>query len=79
MAQQEFFNDAELDTIRKALGVLIGDLQTMQARAFDFSKQRLRKRLEGIEHDLGVVIKTLPSSPATGDTQSQGNANGPRA
>jgi hypothetical protein len=69
---QEFFNDAELDTIRRALGALIGDLQTMQARAFDFSKQRLRKRLEGINNDLTIVIRTLPADGAQDDQFVEG-------
>jgi hypothetical protein len=75
----EFFDDASLDSMQKALRLIIGDLETLRARTHDFSKQRMRKRLEGVQNDLGTIIKTLPSSPETGDTQSQGNANGPRA
>jgi hypothetical protein len=74
----EYFDDASLDSIKKALRLIDGDLQTLQARAHDFTKQRMRKRLEGVQNDLATVIRTLPS-PETGDTKPQGTDNGPRA
>lgn len=57
---QEFFNDTELAQMRTVLRLLIGDLETLHSRTADFSKQRLRKRLEGIQNDVAVVVKSLP-------------------
>lgn len=76
----EHFNDKEILAMRKTLTNIIGDLETMRTRIHDFSKQRLRKRLEGIQGDLATVIENLPADPApTGSTtQPQGTGNGPR-
>lgn len=56
----EFFNDAELKKLRAEFSLLIGDLETYKSRAMDFSKQRMRMRLEAFRRDLDETIKALP-------------------
>lgn len=88
---REFFNDQELESTRKALSLLIGelestrkaltlligDLETMKARLHDFSKSRMRTRLEGVQRDLGSVIESLPTETPSGvDTQPQEKTDG---
>lgn len=75
----EFFTDVDIDSMQKALKLIIGDLETMRARLHDFSKQRMRKRLEGVQDDLSTVIRILPVDPEIRvGTQSQENDRGTR-
>lgn len=53
--EHTFFNDDELAAVHQALDSIMDELQTIQRRAHDFSKERFRKRIEEVREDLQIL------------------------